>query len=204
MARIVGAQAVAIQGSDGRTIARYGDTEEMRDAASGDRAAEKGGSRSVDDVSRIELPSGSLLVWRSPYAPFFGDEELALLRTLGVLTGLALDRSRLYSHEREARLALERADEVKTNFVALAAHELRTPVATIDGIIQTLRARGDRLPAEQRRVLEQTLRHQSSQMRVLVDQLLDLSPARRGRPSDRAAPAHGPRPGRARGRLRSR
>jgi signal transduction histidine kinase len=175
MARIVGARAVALQGSDGRTIATHPASDEMVGAAAVERAGVEAGSRGVDDVSRIELPWGSLLVWRSPYAPFFGSDELALLRTLGALTGLALDRSRLFAHEREARLALERADEVKTNFVALAAHELRTPVATIDGIIQTLRARGDRLPEDQRRVLEETLRHQSSQMRVLVDQLLDLS-----------------------------
>ena len=38
------------------------------------------------------------------------------------LTSLALDRSSLFVREREAP-ALERADELKTNFIALAAHE---------------------------------------------------------------------------------
>jgi signal transduction histidine kinase len=175
MARIVGARAIALQGLDGRTIAAHGASEEMLDAVSVEEWDEEDAAHRGNDVSRVDVPSGSLLVWRSPYAPFFGSDELELLRTLGALTGLALDRSRLFAHEREARLALERADEVKTNFVALAAHELRTPVATIDGIIQTLRARGDRLPQDHRRLLEETLRHQSSHMRVLVDQLLDLS-----------------------------
>jgi signal transduction histidine kinase len=175
MARIVGARAIALRDATGRTIAAHGLSENMLAASPAGDPDREDDAADAGDVLHLDVPSGSLVLWRSPYAPFFGSEELALLRTLGALTGLALDRSRLFSDERAARLALERADEVKTNFVALAAHELRTPVATIDGIIQTLRARGDRLPQEHRRLLEETLRHQSSHMRVLVDQLLDLS-----------------------------
>ena len=46
----------------------------------------------------------TIIVWTSPYAPFFGEEELRLLQTLGALIGLALDRVRLYQAEHEARL----------------------------------------------------------------------------------------------------
>ena len=52
-------------------------------------------------------------MWTSTYARFFGDEELALLRTLGALTGLALDRVNLLQAEHETRLALERANEAQ-------------------------------------------------------------------------------------------
>ena len=81
----------------------------------------------------VPLPTGSLQVWTSRYAPFFGNEEFAVLRTLGALAQLALDRTRLFNQEQAARLALEQAGELKSNFVALAAHELRTPVAVIHG-----------------------------------------------------------------------
>ena len=84
--------------------------------------------------------AGEVKLWTSTYTPFFGAEELALVRTLAALTALALDRARLFSHEREMREALERADEIKTNFVSLAAHELRTPVATIHGLVETIYA----------------------------------------------------------------
>ena len=169
MARIVGARAVALCDESGKPVAAYGATDEMVAEACRDAAAPTAGTM------RVDFPSGFVVAWTSPYAPYFGHEELRVLRTLGALTGLALDRSRLFSDERESRAALERANEVKTSFVALAAHELRTPVATIDGIVQTLHMRGDRLSEDRRALLEDTLRHQSEHMRVLVDQLLDLS-----------------------------
>jgi hypothetical protein len=171
VARIVGARAVALRTRDGRVIGAHGASEEML------AAAESSSERPLaldGEIVEVDVPEGSLLVWTSPYAPFFGADELELVRTLGVLTGLALDRSRLFAHEREARRVLERADELKTNFVALAAHELRTPVATIDGIIQTL-DRHAALPDEQRQLLRRTLVQQSTHLRTLVDQLLDLS-----------------------------
>ncbi len=173
IARILGARAVALRDGDGRPIAGY---REAGEVVSGEAAAGAlAGVERAGDVVRVELPSGSLEVYTSAYAPYFGIDELELTRTLGALTGLALDRARLFSGEREARLALERADELKSNFVALAAHELRTPVATIDGVVQTLHVHADHLPAADRRVLEATLRQQSTHLRVLVDQLLDLS-----------------------------
>jgi signal transduction histidine kinase len=114
-------------------------------------------------------------VWTTPYAPFFGGEELALLRTLGALTGLALDRVRLFQEEHEARVQLERANQVKTNFVALAAHELRTPVTTIHGFVQTLHHLGDRLSEAERGEVRAALEQQTARMAMLVEQLLDLS-----------------------------
>jgi two-component system sensor histidine kinase MtrB len=98
-----------------------------------------------------------------------------MLEGFGNLTGLALDRVRLFAVERAARHALEQADEIKTHFVSLAAHELRTPVTSVQGIAQTLFARAEQLPSEQRRQLEQTLGEQAERMAMLVEQLLDLS-----------------------------
>ncbi|HSJ94622.1 MAG TPA: ATP-binding protein [Gaiellaceae bacterium] len=170
MARMVGARAVALRDAGGRVIGTHGASAEM--------LADAHASATHDEHGRVvvlDVPSGSLVVWTNPYAPFFGREELALLRSLGALTGLALDRSRLFAHERAAREALERADELKSNFIALAAHELRTPVTAIDGIVQTLHSRSADLGPERRAALEETLAAQSTNMRGLVDQLLDLS-----------------------------
>jgi signal transduction histidine kinase len=174
MADIVGARAVALRSTEGELLGTHGATDEMLVEAE----AADGPVRRCEDGSNIvvlDVPSGALLVWTSPYAPFFGGDEMQLLRTLGALTGLALDRARLFTQEQDAREALERADEIKTNFIALAAHELRTPVATVHGVIETMHMRSALLSPQQRTMLEETLRQQSKRMRTLVDQLLDLS-----------------------------
>jgi len=165
MADIVGARALCLRNDEGDLVGSYGIEEgELEPAHAGDA-----------QQFLIEIPSGSLTVWASRYAPFFGREELRLLETVGAFTGLALDRVRLFQQEHEARLALERADEIKTNFIALASHELRTPVTTILGLATTLNRRGDDLDDRQRHELRDTLERQADRMAKLVEQLLDLS-----------------------------
>jgi signal transduction histidine kinase len=173
-ANIVGARAMAIRNDDGGIVAAWN----VPDSAlvSLERGDDAPALWNDATVVNIDVADGSsMIVWTSPYAPFFGDEELRLLRTLGALTGLALDRVRLFQAEHEARIALERADEVKTNFIALAAHELRTPVTTIHGFVTTLHHLADRLDDDQRASVRVALLQQTHRMVALVEQLLDLS-----------------------------
>jgi signal transduction histidine kinase len=160
MLQMVGARAVELRDSSGAIVGSY--------------RAQEGDGRD-GEVLELELPDGSLTVWTSRHAPFFGKEEVATLRTLGSLTELALDRARLFQQEQAARKALEEADELKMNFIALAAHELRTPVAVIHGVVETIERRGDQLAPEQHEDLERMLRVQAAGLKTLVEQLLDLS-----------------------------
>jgi signal transduction histidine kinase len=164
MADIVGAQAVTIYNADGDIVGSHG-------LPAGADEPQRPDIQALE----LEIPAGKLKVWASRYAPFFGNEELRLVETLGALTGIALDRVRLFQQEHEMRLALERADEVKTNFIALASHELRTPVTTIHGLASTLNNVGERLDDQQRAELRDALERQAGRMAKLVDQLLDLS-----------------------------
>jgi signal transduction histidine kinase len=159
-AAIVGARALAIHNAEGRVVASWN---------------EDGGDSPNTEAVDVEFEGGKLTAWTSPYAPFFGDEELALLQTVGALIGVALDRVRLYQAEHDTRLALERANEMKLDFIALAAHELRTPMTTIHGFVQTLHHLGRDLPDEQRRQVDDALLQQTDRMARLVEQLLDLS-----------------------------
>jgi signal transduction histidine kinase len=172
-ADIVGARAIAIRNAEGKVVAAW------NVPAGAWAALELGADAPLlwPDATLVDLevPGGSLIVWTSPYAPFFGDEELAVLRTLGALTGLALDRVRLFQAEHESRMALERANEVKSNFVALAAHELRTPMTTIHGFVTTLHHLSDRLDDQQRVEVREALLQQTQRMAALIEQLLDLS-----------------------------
>jgi signal transduction histidine kinase len=159
VAALVGAQAACIYDSDGQLLAQ----QRVPDETEG-----------VDPVEVAE-PGVVLHVWTSPYAPFFGEDELRTLHTVAALTGIALDRVRLFEQEHQSRLALERANELMTNFVALAAHELRTPVTTVHGFVQTLNHLGNRLDEEQKDELRVALEQQTTRMASLVEQLLDLS-----------------------------
>jgi len=156
-ADLVGAKAAAVLDADGKVLA------EQSEPASGDQPV------------RVEQPGATLLMWTSPYAPFFGEDEIRVLDTVAALLGIALDRVRLFEQEHDSRVALERANELMTNFVALAAHELRTPVTTIHGFVQTLNHLGDRLEEEQKDELRLALEQQTARMASLVEQLLDLS-----------------------------
>ncbi len=168
---MVGASAAAILDGDGHVLA-------VRGLAPHAEMLLRAGERPAagdEEVVPIEAPGTTLLVWTSTYAPFFGEDELRLLGTMAAMTGIALDRVRLFEHEHQSRLALEHANTVMADFVALAAHELRTPVTTIHGFVQTLNQLGDRLAEEQKEELRTALEQQTVRMASLVEQLLDLS-----------------------------
>jgi signal transduction histidine kinase len=158
MANMVGASGVALHDERGRVLGAHG-----LDAA--EVASRSGGER-------VLLSEGVVTVWTGPLAPFFAQEEFELLRSLGGFSLLAYQRKTTIVAERRA---LEEADQLKTNFIALASHELRTPAAVIHGIASTLHFRGGQLETDQVQTLRRTLYEQTERMRQLVDQLLDLS-----------------------------
>jgi signal transduction histidine kinase len=98
----------------------------------------------------------------------FSGEDVELLEVVAERVALGVDRATLYEE-------LTRITQVQRDFVALAAHELRSPATAIFGLAATLRARAGELPAATVDELRETLYQQSERMRRLVDQLLDLS-----------------------------
>ena len=94
------------------------------------------------------------------------DEEA--LATVGVVAATLLENAL-------AREELQELDVLKSEYVALATHELRNPLSSIYGISLTLNAREDELAEPERRALRNALREQTARMRNLAEQLLDLS-----------------------------
>jgi signal transduction histidine kinase len=154
MANMVGARGVALLDDKGQVLGSYGVDP---DASGG---------------ARFEFSKGAVVAWIGPYAPLFAQEEFDLLRSLGGFALLAYQRKSQVVQERRA---LEEADQLKGNFIALASHELRTPAAVIHGLASTLHLRGDQLDDDQLGMIRRTLYEQTDRMRRLVDQLLDLS-----------------------------
>ena len=96
------------------------------------------------------------------------ESEVEALATLGIVVAALLDGAL-------AREEAQRLDVLKTEFIALAAHELRSPLSAIFGFCITLDERGDALAEGDRLALRAALREQADQVRALVEQLLDLS-----------------------------
>jgi len=96
------------------------------------------------------------------------ESEVEALATLGIVVAALLDGAL-------AREEAQRLDVLKSEFIALAAHELRSPLSAIFGFCITLDERGDALAEGDRLALRAALREQADQVRALVEQLLDLS-----------------------------
>jgi len=94
------------------------------------------------------------------------DEEA--LATVGVVAATLLE-------DALAREKLQEVDVLKSEYIALATHELRNPLSNIYGISLTLNEREDELAEPERRDLRNALREQTARMRNLAEQLLDLS-----------------------------
>jgi signal transduction histidine kinase len=78
--------------------------------------------------------------------------------------------------EEQATVAqLRRADMAKSEFVAVASHEFRTPLAGILGVLSTLRSRGELLDPVLRNELLEGATTQASRLARLVDDLLTVS-----------------------------
>jgi signal transduction histidine kinase len=94
--------------------------------------------------------------------------EVDLLTTFGTLIAAFLEKAIEHGE-------LRRLNELKSQFAALASHELRTPVAAIYGAVRTLEERDNELLPAQRSELNRMLAQQSKRLFELVENLLDLS-----------------------------
>ena len=103
------------------------------------------------------------------------ETKLGLLTALGVVAGVMIDKAQQYEQLQAALEELRHLDQVKSEFISIASHELRTPIAVVCGIAATLHLRGDELAGDQRHELRETLYEHTQRLRELTEQLLDLS-----------------------------
>jgi signal transduction histidine kinase len=94
--------------------------------------------------------------------------EIDLLNTFGALIAAFLERAIQHAE-------LRRLNELRSQFVALASHELRTPASAIYGAVETLDAHEHELSPDDTAELRRMLSRQSKRLYELVDNLLDLS-----------------------------
>jgi signal transduction histidine kinase len=96
------------------------------------------------------------------------EAEVEALATVGIVLAALFENAL-------AREEAQRLDVLKSEFVALAAHELRNPLSSIYGIYVTIDERAEELAEPDRLALREALRAQTARVRKLIEQLLDLS-----------------------------
>ncbi len=114
------------------------------------------------------------------------EQALDLILTLSVFFAYAFDRGAFY--EMQARIAhianqlnqvqmtLEKLDRSKSDFIAVAAHELKTPLTLIEGYSAMLRESHERectLPGEA--ALLDGITHGAHRLKSIVDDMIDVS-----------------------------
>ena len=206
-AAIVGARGAALVGADGRILVGHGQAPPVGAPADG-----HDGPSDLASVRRqvIDLGPGHghLTVWASPYAPFFGRDEHALLQSMGATARLALERAELLSDERARRAAVEqarhqaetareqaeaareqadRANQAKSEFLSRMSHEFRTPLNAILGFGQLLEL-ASREPEDQEAVAH--ILKAGRHLLALIDDVLDLSRVEAGTLSISLEPVH--------------
>jgi signal transduction histidine kinase len=174
VAPLFGGRGAVLIGKTHGVIGAHGIPAFEADLIDADIRAGRGehGSR---DVITLPLRNGWIAVQSSAYTPFFGNEEIDLLRSIGAFIDLAIDRSELFEAERRARAEVERASEELESFLYSVSHDLKSPLVALSGYIgYLLEDYGDRLGGEGREFVERMTAN-AKYMEDLIQDLLELS-----------------------------
>lgn len=189
LAGVVGSRGAGLVDREGRLIGAVGLREEEVLRAVGRRDETSGGADDDGDpLLTFEYPFGVVALAANPQAPFFGREEIGLVNAVATLTGIALGRVAETTHARETQERLERLNELKNEFVAVVAHDLRSPMTVIAGYADLLVAGGDRMPSAQRAEMLGTISRSVKKLSRLVEDVLQVARIESGEYAYEVAP----------------
>jgi PAS domain S-box-containing protein len=131
---------------------------------------------------------GALVIAANDPGRAMSDEALPLAEVLAERAALAIENSKLYTEQVEARRKVEDLSRLKDEFLSIASHELRTPVTSIKGYTQLAKTliRENDLPTSEE-YLDIAL-DQIDRMSRLILELLDVSRIETGRLEIRREP----------------
>jgi signal transduction histidine kinase/CHASE3 domain sensor protein len=124
---------------------------------------------------------GALVIAANDPDRVMTDEKLPLAEVLAERAALAIENSKLYTEQVEARRKVEDLSRLKDEFLSIASHELRTPVTSIKGYTQLAKTliRENNLTTSEEN-LDIAL-DQIDRMSRLILELLDVSRIETGR-----------------------
>jgi signal transduction histidine kinase len=155
-----------------------GSSGELRDRAGrllGRYALAHPGQDGRAELIEIPMEGGMLRIRASRFSPYFGAESVTVLRDLAAVTDIALSRAQVLDDERRLTEELARANHAMTEFVAIASHDLRTPLTVVQGLAMSLGQNWDLIDDVSKREQLAAITRQSAQLARIVEDLLTVS-----------------------------
>lgn len=140
-----------------------------------------------DDVSfDLGFAFGCMKLKTNPYTPYFGTQEIDLLRSLGAIADLAFQRVDAAKQRREFeqerlesdKAAANEANIAKTEFLSRMSHELRTPLNGVLGFAQLLEL--DAVTPEQHEATTEIIKA-GNHLLDLINEVLDITAIEAGK-----------------------
>lgn len=144
-----------------------------------------------------ELPTGVKAVLSAPLE--WGDDLLgvvtfdaadvrewspsdrALIEAAAREVSIAIHHARLYEEAVKTNERLRELDEMRSDFISMVSHELRSPMTVVAGIADILAKRRQKLSEERQTELIATLGREARRLTRLVSEVLDLESIDQGR-----------------------
>ncbi|MBN1933151.1 MAG: response regulator [Anaerolineae bacterium] len=119
----------------------------------------------------MDLPVGALVVAKSDSSTKFATGDAEFLSVLCGQAAIALQNARYFDDIQRAYKELQRVDHIKSEFINIAAHELRTPLAILLGHADLL---ADEIVEPSQRERMQIVVRNALRLRELITALLDM------------------------------
>ena len=111
----------------------------------------------------------------------WGDSDIALVEAAAREVSVALNHARLYEAAVDTADELRELDQLRSDFISMVSHELRSPMTVVGGIAHLLEWRRDKLSEEEMDELLQSLGREARRLTRLVSEFLDMEAIERGR-----------------------
>ena len=126
---------------------------------------------------RVVRPDGSAVLIEVRAAELEWDGEQCVAASLRDVT----DRATLIEHQNETIERLRELDQLRTDFVGIVSHDLRSPMATIVGFVDTLRSNWDMFDDEHKMRMLDRIGRSTDQLAKLVENVLQVSQIESGK-----------------------